>query len=239
VSVNDEEQYFFDLQGYLVVDDVLSPDEVAGLNRLIDAAPDRAAHAPAYQWDEAFRRLIDHPKVLPYLVTLVGPTVRLDHDRVVVAKPGQGGAPVRGGAEPYDDVTVFHFQCGRMFNALVTVSFALTDDDGALLAVPGSHKSNYPFPDEWRDLAAPGPWLRPVPQQAGSALIYTEALAYGVAAASVRERRAVRMTYAPGAMAAARPYPRPDDVAEAAWSDRQRAMLEPPYFQNRSFVTTL
>ena len=30
------QQYLFDLQGYLVIEDVLSPEELATLNRLID-----------------------------------------------------------------------------------------------------------------------------------------------------------------------------------------------------------
>ena len=34
--MNDDERYLFDLMGYLVVDDVLSAEELAGLNRLVD-----------------------------------------------------------------------------------------------------------------------------------------------------------------------------------------------------------
>ena len=34
--MNDDERYLFDLMGYLVVDDILSPDELAELNRLVD-----------------------------------------------------------------------------------------------------------------------------------------------------------------------------------------------------------
>lgn len=32
----EKQQYLFDLQGYLVIEDILSADEVATLNRLID-----------------------------------------------------------------------------------------------------------------------------------------------------------------------------------------------------------
>ena len=77
-----------------------------------------------------------------------------------------------------------------------------------------------------------------VPVPLGSVVIYTEALAHGALPPARGERRAVQMTYAPGAMSSARAYPRAADAADGAWTDRQRSMLEPPYFQNRSFVTT-
>jgi hypothetical protein len=239
--VTDEEQFFFDLQGFVVVDDVLTADEVAQLNAWVDAASAQQVTAGrAYLSDKAFRGLIDHPKVLPYLLTLVGPTVRLDRDAVVVTRPGDAATPVRGGAEPYDDAAMYLYQSGRMFNGLVTVSYALTDvapGEGGFVAVPASHKSNYPFPDDWRDMEQAGPWLRPVPQQAGSALVFTEALAHGALPPTAGERRAVQMTYAPGAMSSARAYPSAAEAADGAWTDRQRSMLEPPYFQNRSFVS--
>jgi ectoine hydroxylase-related dioxygenase (phytanoyl-CoA dioxygenase family) len=244
--VNEEQQFFFDLMGYVVIDDVLSADEVAELNGLIDggdfwpAQPDEeSVRAPgAYRRHDAFRRLMDHPRVMPALLTLVGPTVRFDHDYALLAKPGGGAVPIQGGAVPYDDIAVYHYQAGRMFNGLTAVAYALGDDDG-FVAVPGSHKSNYPFPDEWRDMADAGPWLRPVPVKAGSAIVFTAALAHGMAAwPGPGERRFVVSAFSPGAMSWMRSYPRADDVPDAAWSDQQRALLEPPYFQNRSFVTT-
>jgi ectoine hydroxylase-related dioxygenase (phytanoyl-CoA dioxygenase family) len=257
--VNEEEQYFFDLMGYVVVEDVLGADEVAELNGLLDQydfwrpesdyevpvgtvlrTPNKVHVGNTYQWHEAFRRLMDHPRIMPYLSTVIGPTVRFDHDYVLLMKPGGEVLAIHGGAEPYEDIAVYHYQNGRMFNGLVVVSFALGDvdeGDGGFVAVPGSHKSNFAFPDEWRDMGTAGPWLRPVPQKAGSAIIFTEALAHGTAAwAAPRERRSVLLKFSPGTMSWVRSYPRLDDVPEASWSERQRALLEPPYFQNRGVV---
>lgn len=259
--MNEEEQYFFDLMGYLVIDDVLTAEDLAELNRLIDqydfwrdpaeyevpvgavsGAANEVRVGSTYQWHDVFRRLVTHPRITPYLLTLVGPTVRFDHDYLVLTRPGAETLPIEGGGEPYDDTAVYHFQNGRMFNGVVAVSFALTDseqDDGGLVVVPGSHKSNYPLPDEWRDAGEARPWLRSVNCKAGSAVVFTEALAHGSAPWGAEgERRTVFMKYAPGAMSATRSYPRPDDVPHAAWTEQQRSMLEPPYFQNRSFVTT-
>ena len=35
--MNEEERYLFDVRGYLVIEDVLSPEEVAELNRVMDS----------------------------------------------------------------------------------------------------------------------------------------------------------------------------------------------------------
>lgn len=50
--------------------------------------------------------------------------------------------------------------------------------DGGFGCVPGSHKANVPFPDEWRDLAEFQPFMRAVTGPAGTAIIFTEALTH-------------------------------------------------------------
>jgi hypothetical protein len=87
--MNDDERYLFDLMGYLVVDDILSTEELAELNRLVDqrdpwGAQEREQRGgllgegnlhvgPLHAWEPPFRRLISHPKLIPYLVDLIGP----------------------------------------------------------------------------------------------------------------------------------------------------------------------
>jgi len=83
------ERYLFDLQGYLVVNDVLTPEEVARLNAAIDRHTDGitghdGSDARIYgflNWEEPLvRDLIDHPRMLPYLKALLGEGFRLDHE---------------------------------------------------------------------------------------------------------------------------------------------------------------
>ena len=64
-----EEKFQVDLEGYLVIKNVLSDDEVAEMNDIIDNG-DR--QGPPSLWGEPFKRLIDHPKILPYLIDLLG-----------------------------------------------------------------------------------------------------------------------------------------------------------------------
>ncbi|MDE0299160.1 MAG: hypothetical protein OXN17_11040 [Candidatus Poribacteria bacterium] len=75
--MTDEEKFAVDLYGYLVIKDVLTDDEVGEMNAIIDRGIPEGMPS---LWGEPFKRLIDHPKILPYLIELLGPYVRLDHD---------------------------------------------------------------------------------------------------------------------------------------------------------------
>ena len=82
-----EEKFAVDLEGYLVIKNVLTNDEVAELNAIIDKGD---LQGPPSLWGEPFRRLIDHPNILPYLIEMLGPHVRLDHDYALFMEKGQG-----------------------------------------------------------------------------------------------------------------------------------------------------
>ena len=81
------QQYLFDLQGYLVIHNVLGAAEVAELNRLIDAqrlpsprerirfGSAAGLHGPDHgflNWGEPFCRLLDHETILPILRLRLG-----------------------------------------------------------------------------------------------------------------------------------------------------------------------
>ena len=83
------QQYLFDVQGYLVIENVLSPDELAALNQRIDdqqlptpgkvqrfgSAPDGSGFL---QWGKPFCDLLDHPKIMSILQFRLGDCFRLD-----------------------------------------------------------------------------------------------------------------------------------------------------------------
>ena len=94
--MTDEEKFLVDLEGYLVIKDVLTPDEVDELNKIIDQG-DRSGHPT--RWGAPFRRLIDHPKLLPYLIELLGPTFRLDHDYAIFMSEGESRGRLHGGED--------------------------------------------------------------------------------------------------------------------------------------------
>ena len=81
-----EEKFIFDLEGYIVIKNVLTPAEVAALNALADEKftekkelADRR-QSQVSKWGPAAQALIDHPNMVPYLVELLGPKFRIDHD---------------------------------------------------------------------------------------------------------------------------------------------------------------
>src|SRR5205807_349163 len=92
-----EEKFLVDLQGYLVIKNVLTPTEVAELNAIADEKFPRPEGATCQRtsrvsrWGPPFQRLIDHPRILPYLVELIDSRFRLDHDYCIFMRAGDKG----------------------------------------------------------------------------------------------------------------------------------------------------
>lgn len=120
--MNDEERYLFDLQGSLVVRDVISKEHILALNTYLDTLdwekrsgskhvhvgmdqdyvrrgnsdPERGPvdlyAGLLYDWGLPFRQLINHQRLQPYLATLLGPDFRLDHQYAILMKKGERNA---------------------------------------------------------------------------------------------------------------------------------------------------
>lgn len=238
--MNEQERYLFDLQGFLTVPDALDAGELAALNAGMDshlaqeAPPDANTHRfiGLLDWGQPYLDLIDNPRILPYLEALLGPNFRLDHDYADVIRSGKGpiGTTLHGGATPYDPLYSYHYDNGRLRNGLFVVAYNLKDvhpGDGGFGGVPGSHKSNLPFPEEWRALDTPHPCVQPVVGPAGTAILFTEALTHGTLPWHGRdERRTVFYKYSPNSISWAAHYY--DARTYEGLTARQAAILEPP-----------
>lgn len=238
--MNDHERYLFDLQGFLAVPDALSTDEVAALNALLEEKvaglhePDMRTHrfGRLLTWGEPYRNLVDNPRIVPYLEELLGAKFRLDHDYADIIRGGLGpiGATLHGGATPFDPSQYYHYRDGHMYNGLTVVAYNLKDvnaGDGGFACVPGSHKSNFRFPDDWRNLETLHPCVLPVTGPAGTAIIFTEALTHGTLPwRGQDERRTVFYKYSPHPLSWSARYYNADDYD--GLTDRQRHILEPP-----------
>ncbi len=232
--------YLFDLQGYLMVPDALPVDTVERLNAVIDTmaerdlVPDQRSH----RWfhllarNGVFRELIDNPPVLPILEELLGDGFRLDHEYADLIQSGIGpiGAGLHGGAIPYRPAEYYWNGDGRPHSGLVVVAYNLKDvgpDDGGFACVPGSHKSAFAFPDGWKDLSDPHPCVRRVTGPAGSAVIFTEALAHGTLLwQGSDERRTIFYKYSPRPLAWSRTFY--DAAQYPDLTERQRDILRSP-----------
>ena len=163
--MNEEERYLFDLWGYLVIEDVLSKNQLAELNTLIDQQnyppPDERIETQRFGgylgWvSDAFRNLLNHPRIMPYLKDLIGDKFRMDHDYGILMQKGNSGGTLHGGETPYDPAQYYVFRNDQVYNGLTVVSWALTDaldEQGGFCCIPGSHKSNLRCPSRFRPVA--------------------------------------------------------------------------------------
>jgi hypothetical protein len=241
--VTPEEKFLFDLEGYLVIKNVLTPAEVAELNDLADriftenkAESDRRK-SQVSRWGPATQRLIDHPKIVPYLLELLGPKVRIDHDYCIFMTKGGRRGGLHGGETEREPDHWYKYRDGVMRNGLTVVTFFLTDAPvgaGGFACIPGSHKSNFPFnvPEDVKIFERRPHYVIQPPVEAGDALIFTEALIHGTMPWQAdHERRALLYKYSPGHSAWSQNYYKPEEYPTA--TEQQLRLMAPPSVGNR------
>ena len=239
------EQYLFDLQGYLIVEDVLDAEAVAELNRLIDAqemgadveqAQGRLHTGGFLTWGRPFVDLLDHERIMPLLKVILGDGFRLDHYYAIYLEAGAERLGLHGGNTPYDPPEYYHFRNGQMYNGLTVVSWNLADTgpkQGGFCCIPGSHKVNYPCPQEIREAHVEAGCVVVPEAKAGSVVIFTEALTHGTAPwQAVHQRRSLLFKYSPGQQSWSKGHIKPPDGV--ALTGRQALLFEPPYFHARA-----
>lgn len=205
-----EEQFRFDLQGYLVVRNVLSAEECERLWELADEVwPETPDDGPfrrtgsISRWHVDFLNLMDHPKVLPYLIELMGSRLRIDHDYCIFMKKGATRNYLHGGPRLFETDHWYHYQDGRIRNGLTVATWVLSDanpGDGGFTCIPGSHKTNFLkfFPRDVAQFDRDADYVYQPPLRAGDVLIFTEALIHGTATWTAdHERRALLYKYSP------------------------------------------
>ena len=240
-----EEKFMFDLEGYIVIKNVLTPAEVTALNALADQRftekkeqADRRT-GPVSRWGAEAQALIDHPNLVPYVLELLGPKLRIDHDYCIFMTKGGRAGGLHGG-EGHSGGEADHwyrYRDGVMRNGLTVVTFFLThanQGDGGFACVPGSHKSNFTdnLPADVRMFKRVPHYVTQPAVEAGDALIFTEALIHGTMPWTAdHERRALLYKFSPGHSSWAQSYYNPADYPTA--SEQQRRIMASPSVGNR------
>jgi hypothetical protein len=127
IEMTEDERYLFDLNGYLIVRNVLTPDEIARCHVAIDrhvsdavprsdpnlrnaiegspmygSGPPRLDLGGIFEWDDddstVFKSILAHPRLLPLFHGLLGRGYRLDHIPFVLMNDyGGEGFQLHGG----------------------------------------------------------------------------------------------------------------------------------------------
>ena len=254
------EKYLFEVHGYLVIAGALSPEEVAAANAAIDHHADQIGIRPndlAHEsetlkgtqgrgdlggmltWDkphcDPFRAMISHARFKPYLEELLGPGFRLEGLGIITMDEGAEGFWFHEGGEPLDRSRGFLYRNGRMFCGMTNIAVQLADvgpEDGGFACLPGSHKANYPCPDEIRLYEAHQDRIAQIPAKAGDAILFVETLMHGAVPWTAKhQRRSVILRYNHGVQAESLmgTYTPPDFYAEL--TEEQQAVITPPQYR--------
>jgi hypothetical protein len=233
-TVTERDRYFFDTRGFLVLRSVLSADDVAMFNGLLDElAPEEVADADErdrrlswlFDVHDAFASLMDHEAILPYLRVFVDERVRLDGAYALVKLPGEGVELHARPQSPRDGTGWYHVHHGEITSGLTGVEWALTDappGSGGFRCIPGSHKANFEVPFESLEEDA-----EDVSVSAGDVVIFTEALTHGSRWLGASSRRVLIFKYCPGSVTWLSDVW--TDAAREVLTPRQRAMTLPPF----------
>jgi hypothetical protein len=223
--MTEDEKYFFDLTGYLVVRQALSREAVDECNHAIDHYAERIAPRTESlagsstalagekgrleltgmlgwpsPYREPFRSLLAHPVLVSRLNEICGKRFRLDHGPLLIGgQVGSEGHTLHGSGEPFQPHIWYHYQNGQIFCRGVTVAWQLADvneGDGGFAIVPGSHKTNEPTPEGVRTVEDDMGVVKQPVMEAGDVLFFAETATHGTLPwKGAHERRSVLYKY--------------------------------------------
>ncbi len=199
-GIDEKEFYFWDLNGYLVVDGVMDEEWLARANEAVDKFQDRVEvgrelsggsvsqagtgrpllsgllDLPA-PYNAPFRRMIAHPAVVGRLNWMGGSGYRTGGATVFCAALGTSGHSLHDGNEPMSPSRGYYFKNGRSYCETVTITWQLRDVEpglGGFACVPGSHKTQYSLPPGVRTCDEPMGLVVQPAMKAGDVLFFMD-----------------------------------------------------------------
>lgn len=199
-----EEKYLFDLHGFIVLRDVLSPEDLRRAVELTDrwhALPDEELPEPLYTYrdpttkpttprsivnaeyaDPVFERMCLNKAILRPVLALTAHATQLMITGLTRNTRESDEIPFHGGVaggfhHPANDYQATGDRCFATFlNA--AVSLVDVPEGAGFVCVPGSHKAHFQRPDGV-DIHAGPPTVANVCPWAGDCVLFTETLCHG------------------------------------------------------------
>ena len=239
--MTDEQKFFFDLRGWILLPSVLSDAEIETMKAECYAGARNG-------YEGALQDLLDHPAVAGILTEILSEEpfdleecygFRCENSFVSVRPPGW--KPSAGGAMPHvvrppQQANAMRYQAAgkKIFSGLTRVVWELEEVEagmGGTSFLSGSHKAhfNYGGPNLWSPNIGGSPWedgMRAAMEDyscpAGSAVIFTESLAHASndwtnpPQLPLRRLQLLQLPLGPVAQARSRPRCHHGDAAQAA-----------------------
>ena len=224
----DTYKYLFDLQGYIVIENVLNTKEISTIQNILDkrlpkshglefadgefgfSGATLSKDSGLLEYGPPIRDLIDHPTILSVLRPILGDGFRIDHMYGIQMIKGTKSLELHGGSIGAAITEQYHVQNQKINSGLTVVSWNLVDtgpDQGGFLCIPGSHKQNFATPKTILSMHDQANCVLVPTVKPGSAIIFTEALAHGTATWKLDSpRRSILFKYTPSHMAFTRKY---------------------------------
>jgi hypothetical protein len=179
--MTDEQKFFFDLKGWLLLPAVLTDREIADVKEHLLAGGD-GFHGPA-------QALLDHPAIVEILNDTLSErepaeeyyNFRCESSFVTIRKAGwePSGTQIPHVVRPVQGAGPMNYQCngGRIYSALTRVVWELNPvekGDGGTLFLSGTHKAKFPYPPSVKE--PDNLHMESYACPAGSVFIFTESL---------------------------------------------------------------
>lgn len=195
--LSDEERHFFDVRGYMVIDNFLKPDQVIEAREALENTaenPLASITVDKKDYELELLNIVEKGGIIEDAITFTrlllameeiiwGRQVRLVASRGLIREPGSIGTLTQGGkADPRRYTRYRCFVEGEFRCLMTTCLIALNkcaDGNGTFCMIPASHKSNFPHPYDDMPLEAV-PVLKDITLNAGDAIIFSENLSHAM-----------------------------------------------------------
>tara|TARA_B100000686_G_scaffold342523_1_gene421832 strand:- start:865 stop:1731 length:867 start_codon:yes stop_codon:yes gene_type:complete len=215
-SMTPEERYWFDLTGYLHIKGVLEGENLKKVANVTDrflTTPDtdkppgfkilEKQYFHAIGFDPCLDELPFHPRLWPIIREFTNDRPQMSGSGITVDTQGEGHLKLHCARESFGfDAARYEYHEGKIYCNDFVVFYYLTDvlpDDGGLVLVPGSHKSNFVRPSSMFCDGAPDEQIPEgvinITPTAGDVVIFSELLTHGVRTWQPTDRDRIMIHY--------------------------------------------